>query len=122
MTSSTLIDFATRIESRAPGDPELGAAKEVLHFINRRIKTIKREQTKAAKEGDFKEVQQAMSQIRTLTTFRKKTEKEIQDMKASRGSSAAGWTANKKRKRRRTKRRKKRRRSKTRKRKRRRRY
>ena len=34
MSGSPLIDLASRIESQAPGNPELGAAKEFLHFID----------------------------------------------------------------------------------------
>lgn len=80
MLGSHLIYLASRIESRAPGNPELGAAKEFLHFIDRRIVITKREQKAAEKEGDFRVVARMHADVRALKAAREKTEREICEM------------------------------------------
>jgi len=75
-----LIDLASRIESHAPGNPELGAAKEVLHFIDRKIDITKKEQDVAQKKGDFIKVARAHANMRALKAAREQTERDIHEI------------------------------------------
>jgi len=109
MSGSPLIDLASRIESQAPGNPELGAAKEFLHFIDRRIVITKNKLDKAQKEGDFRVVARLHADMRNLKATRKKTESDIHEMESRRGGSRRKRRRRTKRRRTRNRRRRRRR-------------
>lgn len=114
MSGSPLIDLASRIESHAPGNPELGAAKEFLHFIDRRIVITKNKQNAAQKEGDFRVVASMHADMRALKDAKEKTESDIRKMEGRGSGSRRRRRRRTKRRRTRNRRRRRRRRKRTR--------
>lgn len=106
----TIHDATMRIDALGDGDPDLGAAKLMVVYLDNEIKKAEKVKKEAADKDKFAVMASQMEKIRLLKKFKETTEMEIKEKEQKGGGRK---TRRKKRKRKTKKRRKRKRKRKT---------
>jgi len=81
----TIHDATMRIDALGDGDPDLGAAKLMLVYLDNEIKKAEKVKKEAADKDKFAVMASQMEKIRLLKKFKETTEKEIKEKEQKTG-------------------------------------